>query len=320
MLLFMDGFNQLRGWDDANDGLTKCGYSIGGTAEMVEGRTPTEIAVSLNGAATLKRNFPSGAQKVVLGFAFRAVDQRMPLVVIKDVATVTWDPDDGKISAAGGTGTAILLLDLWYYIEVVLDKLNNTIEVHVNNGLDITATAPATAAPVVNYEVTWSSVAGANLLLDDVVFIDSSTGKYTDRVGPIKISSRLPSIDVDKEWSPSSGTNHYAMVNAQPPVEGNYLQSNESDAMDTFLSNSALPDTQDIIAVGLTVLNRKSDVDNRQLGMVIGQRGQPIKEVVDETLSTTDKYSYAVFETNATGQDWNDERLVEAPFGIVVRP
>lgn len=320
MLLFMDGFDQLRGWDDVADGLTKCGYTITGTPTMAEGRVQTQQAVSLPGAASMKRSFASGSSRVVLGFAYRAIGKRFPLVTIKDVGTLTWDEVDGKISIAGVKGTAILLLDLWYYIEIVLDKAANTLTVHVNNGLDISAVPPSSANPLVSYEVTWACVAEAQYLLDDVVFIDSSTGKYQNRIGPIQITSRLPTADVDKEWSPSSGTDHYPLVYNQPPIEGSYIQSNESGAIDTFMSNTAVPNTQDILAVGLTVLNRKSDVDNRQLGMVIGQKGQPMKEVVDTELSTTDKYSYAVFETNASDLDWNDERLSDAPFGVVVRP
>ncbi|ECY3719586.1 hypothetical protein AU665_17800 [Salmonella enterica subsp. enterica serovar Bonariensis] len=320
MLKFMDGFDQLRGWADVTDGLTKCGYTVTGTPTLEEGRVATQMAVSLPDTASLKRVFTSGATKVVFGFAFRAIGKRHTLVTIKDVATITWNETDGKISAAGGTGTAVLLLDLWYYIEVVLDKTTSTIEVYVNNGLDITAPSPSSANPVTNYEVTWAGVATAQYLLDDFQFIDNQPGKYTDRIGPIQITSRLPMVDVDKEWSPSSGTDHYPLVYNQPPVEGSYIQSNTSGAMDTFLSNTVIPDTQNILAVGMTVLNKKSDVDNRQLGMVMGQKGSTQKEVIDAALSTTEKYSYAVFETNPAGLDWNDERLSEAPFGVAVRP
>lgn len=320
MLKFMDGFDQLKGQTDIVAGLTKCGYTVSGTPTLEEGRTAAQLAVSLPDNATLKRVFTSQNSKVVFGFAFRAIGKRHTLITIKDVATVTWDESTGKVSCAGGTGTAILLLDLWYYIEVVLDKTTSTLEVYVNNSVDVTAPSPSSANPVTNYEVTWASVAQAEYHIDDLQFIDNAPGKYTSRIGPIQITARLPLVDVDTEWSPSSGTSHYPLVYNQPPVDTKFIQSNESGAIDTFLSNTPIPDTQNILAVGLTVLNKKSDVDNRQLGMVIGQKGQTQKEVIDVALSTTEKYSYAVFETNQSNQDWNDERLNAAPFGVIVRP
>lgn len=320
MLKYMEGFDQLKGMTNIVDGLTQCGFTVSGTPTLVEGRTATQLAVSLPDTASIKKTFPSQNSKVIFGFAFRAIGKRHTLVTIKDVVTLTWNESTGKITAAGGEGTAILLLDLWYYIEIVLDKTTSTIEVWVNNGKDITAPSPSSANPVTNYEVTWASVATAQYLLDDMVFIDNSNGKYINRVGPVQITSRLPLVDVDKEWSPSTGTDHYPLVYNQPPVDGKYIQSNTSGAIDTFLSNTPLPDTQNIIAVGMTVFNKKSDVDNRQLGMCIGQKGQTQKVVIDAALSITNKFSYAVFETNQTDQDWNDERLSNAPFGVIVKP
>lgn len=320
MLIFMDGFDQLRGWADVKDGLEKCGYTVTGTPTMETGRVATQLALSLNDTASMSRTITSGATKVVFGFAFRAVGKRHTLFTVDNVVTLTWNEENGKLGINGGTGTAILLLDLWYYIEIVIDKTTSVVEVYVNNGLDITAALPSSAMAVTNYKMTWSGVATSQYMIDDVVFIDNSTGKYQDRFGPVQITSRLPTADVDKEWSPSTGNDHYPLVYNQPPIEDRFIQSNESGAIDTFLSNTVVPNTAQIIAVGLTVLNKKSDVDNRQLGMVIGQKGQPQKEVIDTMLSTTEKYSYAVFETNQSNQDWNDERLSLAPFGVIVRP
>lgn len=323
MLIFMDGFDQLTGWTDVADGLTRCGYTVTGTPVMATGRVATQQAVSLPNVSSLARTFTSPEDKVVFGFAFRAVGKRHDLITIKNVLTLKWDETTGKLSVADGTtgtGTAIVLLDLWYYIEIVITKSTGIIEVYVNNGLDITAPLPNSANVVSNFETTFAGVAESEFLLDDLVFIDSSAGKYVDRFGPVQITSRLPMVDVDKEWSLSSGNAHYPLVYNQPPNEDKYIQSNTSGAIDTFLSNTSIPNTNGILAVGLTVYNRKSDVDNRQLGMVIGQKGQTQKEVIDTHLTTESKYSYAVFETNQAGLDWTDERLNQAPFGVIVRP
>lgn len=320
MLKFMDGFDQLKGVADPVKGLAQCGYTATGGVTLAPGRTATQIAVQLADTASLVRVFPSPQSQVVFGFAFKAVGGRMPLLSIKSVGTLTWDGVNGKLSMAGGQGTAILLLELWYYIEVVLDKAAATLTVYVNNGKDFEAALPTGANPLTEYELTWASASKMQLLIDDLVFIDAENGKYINRVGPVAITSRLPMVDVDKEWSPSTGTDHYPLVYNQPPVDGKYIQSNTSGAVDTFLSNTPLPQTTGIVAVGMTVLCKKSDVDNRQLGMCIGQKSAAQKVVIDTELSTEPQYSYAVFETNQTGLDWNDERLSQAPFGVIVKP
>ena len=326
MIKFMDGFDQLR--DVSGDGspsplatyLNASGYEVTGKLSMEEGRTQDVRCLQLTDAATVQRTFNSTQTKVVIGFAYSAASKRSPIVNIANVGTLAWDESTGKLSIANGTGTAIILLGLWYYFEIVIDKANQLLQVYVNNGKDIEVGLPTTAVSLSTFVTKWTGVASDTKQLDDIMVVDSATGKYVDRVGPIAIQSRMPTSDVDKEWSPSSGNAHWDLVNNQPPVDDQYIQSNTSGAQDTFLSNQGLPSGAQIIAVGLTVLNKKSDIDARQLGMVIGQKGQTQKEVVDANLSTDPKYSYAVFETAPSGAAWTDETVTTVPFGVAVRP
>jgi hypothetical protein len=326
MILFMDGFDQLRDVSGAGTPsplatyLNASGYTVTGTVSMEEGRTQTVRCLQLTDAASIQRTFNSTQTKIVIGFAYNAASKRSAIVNIANVGTLAWNESTGKISIANGTGTAVILLGLWYYFEIVIDKANQLLQVYVNNGKDIEVGLPSTAISLSTFVTTWSGVASDNKKLDDIMVVDAATGKYTDRVGPIAIQTRLPTSDVDKEWSPSTGNVHWDLVNNQPPVTDQYIQSNVSGATDTFLSNQGLPSGAQIIAVGLTVLNKKSDIDARQLGMVVGQKGQPQKEVVDANLTTDPKYSYAVFETAPGNVAWTDETVTTVPFGVAVRP
>lgn len=326
MILFMDGFDQLIDIEAAGTPsplgtlLNASGYTTSGAVSLDQGRTQTTRALKLDQAATVKRTFVSTQNKFVLGFAYSAASKRSAIVAIPNVGTLQWDATTGKISLANGVGTATILLGLWYYFEIVVDKGNQLLQVYVNNGKDIEVALPATAQNLTTFECTWSGVAEDAKKLDDIMVVDSATGKYTDRVGPIAIITRLPTQDVDREWSPSTGTDHWDLVNNRPPQDDQFVQSNTSGATDTFLSNEGLPQGAQIVAVGITVVNRKSDIDARQLGMVVGRKGQPQKQVVDTQLSTTPKYSYAVFETAPGDAAWTDESVTTIPFGVVVRP
>lgn len=330
MLKFMDGFDQfldlpLTGADYTLAGLMNLsGYTLTGEVALAEGRVAVTRALQLGDGAskagTLKRTFTSQDQKVVIGFAYRAEKSRDNVVAITSLGTLGWNKDTGKVSFAGAQGTATILLDLWYYYEIVVDKANQRVELWINNTKDIETTLPGTAQYLTNFECLWSSAANDKKYVDDLYFLDGSAGHYVDRVGPLAIQARLPTEDIDKEWSPSTGNIHWDLVNNQPPKADEYVQSNVSGAMDTYRSNQPVSAEGAIVAVGITVMNRKSDIDARQLGMVVGGKGQTQKEVIDNDLLTTPKYSYAVFETAPDGATWTAASVTNTPFGVVVRP
>ncbi|QJI52250.1 hypothetical protein [Cronobacter phage JC01] len=325
MLIFMDGFEQLR--DTVASGspsplltvLNASGYTASGNITVDPARVQTSRCLTLVDTATLKRTFTSTQGKVVIGFAYKG-GTRTDITNITNVGALQWDATTGKLKMANGTGTATVLLDTWYYYEIVIDKANQLLQVFVNNGKDIEVGLPASAQNLSTFECLWAGAAADNKGVDDLYFVDSATGRYVDRMGPIAITARLPTQDVDKEWSPSSGTDHWDLVNNMPPVDDQYVQSNTSGATDTYLSNVGLPQGAAILAVGITALNKKSDIDARQLGLVIGRKGQTQKEKVDTQLSTSPKYSYAVFETAPDNTAWTDESVTSVPFGVVVRP
>lgn len=317
MLKHMDGFEQFTGQAPIPAVLISAGYTATGSVTLADGRKVPGKALSIDGNVT--RIFTSAAQKVVIAFAYKGNTTRSQIVAIKNVITLDW-PDTVAIGSA--KGTAIPLIDLWYYYELVIDRTAMTVQVWINNELDLTAPLPTAAQFNQTYECSWGPL-GANdgtKMLDDLVFIDSSTGgKYVDRIGPVAMTMRVPTEDVISEFSPSVGTNHYPLVGTLPPVNENYIQSNQSGKMDTFRSSNALP-TATILAVALNVRARKSDIDGRQMGMIMGDGAGVYKEVLQPVMETTNKFNYAVFETAPNGSDWNATAVQSTPFGVAVRP
>lgn len=329
MLQFIDGFDQLTGIDsDGNPSplqtvMQNSGYTLSGAVSLDVGRTQNTQALKLGeGAAigSIKRTFNSTLQLAVIGFAYKATSKRNTIVDIANLGALTWNDTTGKLSLAGGTGTATILLNLWYYFEIVIDKTNGAVQLWVNNGKDIEVALPSSAQFLNAYTCTWASVADDSKMLDDLYFLDNAAGRYTARMGPMTIMARLPTSDVDREWTPSTGVSHWPLVANQPPVDEEFVQSNTSGATDTYLSNQGLPQGAQILAVGLTVLNKKSDIDARQLGLVVGKKGDPQVEKIDTALSVDPKYSYAVFESAPDGSAWTDPSVTSVPFGVIVRP
>lgn len=315
---YMDGFDPYQNQSSIATALSRAGYTASGATSVVVGRTNAQRCLQLGdgtAASSLSKTWSSSQNLVVIGFAYNAAE-RADIVTIENVGTLAWSDVDGTLSLAGGSGTAAVILNTWYYFEIAVDKVNSQVRLYVNNELDLTVTLPSTATYLTSYVVTWASGAGTKYL-DDLIVIDSSTGQYVDRVGPIQITQRLPDTDFAQAWSPSSGTNHWDLVDNQPPLDTSYLQSNTSGATDKFTSATAVPNA-DVVAIGLTVLNKKTDIDGRQLGMIMGDT--TTVEVIDTDLSTSLKYSTAVFETQPDGSAWSQAAALSTPFGIVVRP
>lgn len=318
-LLFMDGFEQFKnlpsGTTEAE--LLSAGYTTSQTFPT-EGRSAESVCLALGGLSTggsVRRVFTSGANKVVIQFAYMADTARNDILSIANAFNLEW-PD--KLQINGNKGTITPIIGLWYYYELVIDKSAQTITVFINNIQDLAVSMPSEMAFLTTWDVTWSAPANSVKRIDDLLFIDSSGSGLLDRVGPQNIVARLPTSDVVKEWSPSTGDDHYELVNNLPPVEGEYIQSATSGATDLFLSTIVMPEA-DITAVGVVIRVRKSDIDDRQVGILMGQ-GETEKEILVATLATTPEYKYAIYQTGPGDAAWTDTSVLNTPFGVRVRP
>ena len=281
------------------------------------------IYVSLAPPTTIGRTFTSTANRVVIGFAYRAT-ARGRIMSIAGLLDVDWP---AGIQILGTSGASVPIKDTDYYYELVIDKAANTVTLFVNDTQDLTVALPQAGATMTSYAITWQAENGAVARLDDLYLLDSdNTGgsTLTTRLKPISIPIRLPDTDVVADWTPSAPGNHWPLVGLLPPSSASYVSSAESGKQDLYTSAKALPvnagtSAAPIIAVGVLALAQKSDLDNRQLGLVIGAPGNQ-KEVIDTTLSISPEYSFAVFETAPGNAAWTAETVQSTPFGIAVRP
>lgn len=296
-------------------------YLVGGRAA---GTTATAmIFVSLAPPTTVTRTLTTDAQKVVIGFAHRAT-ARGRIFGIANLFNMDWP---SGISILGVLGASVPIRNTDYYYEIVIDKTAGTLTLYTNDTLDLTAPLPAAAAAMTDYVMTWQAENGAVARIDDIYLLDSTTGPgaaLVDRLKPISIPLRMPTADKAVTWDASSAGDHFPLIGLLPPSQSSYITSATSGAQDLFTSDTALPDgagetATPIIAVGLVALAQKSDLDNRQLGLVIGDSTNQ-SEVIDTTLNITPEYSFAVFETAPGGAAWTKENVLTTSFGVAVRP
>lgn len=281
------------------------------------------IYVSMAPPTTVSRTLVSTQNRVVIGFAHRA-SARGRIFSIKDLFTMDWP---AGIEILGQRGASVPIRDVWYYYEIEIDKTAGKLRLHVNDMADLEVDLPAGAAAMTSYVMTWEAENGAVARVDDVYLLDSDTANgstMVNRLKPISIPIRMPTADVLTEWDSSAPGQHWPLVGLLPPSDTSYIRSATSGQQDLFSSATALPAgagsaEAPILAVGVMALAQKSDLDNRQLGLVVGAVGNQ-KEIVDTILSTTLEYSTAIFEKGPGDAAWTAENVLSTPFGVAVRP
>lgn len=312
---FMDGFDQYDGQTDLKKAMSTAGYDISDNSSIAVGRTDKTRALQTEGY--VKKTFSSTATRVVIGFAYCAKTTRSKIFSIKELLDLDWP---GSLRSLGVDGVARPIIGVWYYYEIIIDKDNREVSFYINNELDFKATLPDEKMFIRDYEMTWDvpTDAGAKMI-DDLMIIDNSDGTVKDRVGPVSLALRLPKADVITQFSVPNEDYHFANVGKVPPLEGNFIQSNVSKATDTFLSTDDVP-AGEPVAVGIVAVARKSDIDGRQMGLLVGDANGENKEVIIPNLTTENGFYSAVFETDASGKPWTKQTIQTTPFGIKVRP
>jgi hypothetical protein len=281
------------------------------------------IYMSVAPPTKISRTFVSTANRVVIGFAHRAT-ARGRIFSIANLFNMDWP---SGIQILDEIGASVPIRNAWYYYEIVIDKTANTISLHVNDTDDLVVPLPAAGANMTSFVMSWEAENGAVARIDDLYLLDSDTtggSTQVNRLKPIRVPIRKPTEDVAIAWLGSQPGPHWPLVGLLPPSPETFIRSSTSGDQDLFSSGDTLPEgagTEDmpIIAVGLVALAQKSDLDNRQLGLVVGAQGNQ-KEVVDTLLNVTPEYSLAIFETAPGDVPWTAENIETTPFGVAVRP
>lgn len=335
-ILHSDGFDQftnLTGTTVATS-LQAAGYEVStvgtGFITIGDGAWANSSGVQIrqqNNAAlsNISRTYPKSAYFAV-GFAFFATD-RQRIVSIKDVVDLEWT--GRNVIVKGISGTAVPILNTWYYYEIEIDTAANELRLWINGYLDVTVpnfTIPSNVADL-KVQFGWSAeeTGGFNVTqrFDDYYAVDGSgAAPLNTRLTPIQINTRYPTEDVQKDWTPSvEGSDHWALVSKQPPEAASYIQSNESGALDLFKSSTPIAGSGTaVLAVGLVCRALKTDIDDRAIGLQIKNAAGANKEVLHSDMSTTYKYHYAFFDKDPSGTAWTKATAQEIQFGPVVRP
>ncbi|MDD2886156.1 MAG: hypothetical protein PHT48_14080 [Dechloromonas sp.] len=125
----------------------------------------------------------------------------------------------------------------WYHLEmkVFCHPTSGTVEVRIDGVTVISLTGINTQTGAHAYHDKVSLTGAQFNYLDDFYVCDGSGTTVNNLQGVCKVVGLLPNADTDTiEWTPSSGSTHYNLVDSNPPNTSDYIFSSTQTNTDLY--------------------------------------------------------------------------------------
>ncbi len=237
--------------------------------------------------------------------------------------------NDGLLIDRNGTALdtipTLFVTQTWYYIEfkVKIDNTTGMYEVKVNESTVGTPGSSAdtqyTANAFADSVKIWNTEGSP--WYDDMYILDGTGGANDDFLGEMKVEILLPESDsLSADWSLSTGSDHYALVDENPADEDTtYVYSTTTDEIDLFNFADTGATLQSILGVQINTQARISAAGSIDMYMPVSS-GSTVSNGSTFTVSDTD---YKIFG-RAIGLDpdisaaWVSEAVDAALFGVKI--
>jgi hypothetical protein len=344
-LLFMDGFDHTgNGSPDLvahGKWGANVGFSIALTSTTTQSRTGGHSAqMYYQGDETETKPYLAiGGFVVGMAIRFNQAPGGGDFIRIKEGATIhlALAMTAGAVlqvkvgSTVIATGITVLPMNSWVYVEFkgVIHDTAGSYEVHIDGVAEASLT---NAGPVDTRNAgatgQWDRVSvlptstGWTSFVDDFYLCDLSGTSRNDFLGPIKIDTLMPQPGngTNVGFTPSTGTDHGALVDENPPNTTDYNGGATVGLKDTYnLTNPTLSGA--ILGIQVNMYAAKSDVGGRKVVSVVRVGGTDYDGSPDLPLITTFQYVSQVRSQNpGTSADWTvaDVTALEAGMKVTV--
>lgn len=222
---------------------------------------------------------------------------------------------DGKYQAfindvSVATGNIVVTHTDWNHVQVRLKMADSggILQVKINNVLDIDYvgdTKPSSGAEI-GYFGLYS---GGN---NQENYFDDLAAGLDD--WPTKLESAQLTVNSDdlEDWTPSTGTDSYALVDEVPSNDADYVESTTNDDEDSFGTSGGWDDTGKAILAFVTKARVKSFAGTEaiQLGVY-----SEVPSTYDSSLTPVSSYRIMqgiITEDPNTGSDWATDTAINA--------
>jgi len=243
---------------------------------------------------------------------------------------------DGTVSAVTGDGSTVIVSSsagiiqnqTWHYIEmkVYCHPSAGTVDIMVDDSTVASGTGLDTDYATVGSSPVFEGVCwrGQNNLLqyqpriDDLYVCDGSGSINNDFLGDCVVRPLYPTSDAGtNDWTPSTGVNHYAVVDDQYwNDETDYLDT-DTDADKEMFGFGTISTGDDIIGITLHSTNRRLSPSSGTLQHIYESNASEQGESGLILGVTTIRGNYSISETNPdTLSPWTEAEINAGTFGF----
>lgn len=288
--------------------------------------TDTKVGIALR---VWFPSLPSGSSGTPLPIQWRNVANT-------PVATITVD-STGRLSARSGNATATVIgtttnpaitANGWYHIEAIADITAQTIEVRVEGATVLNLSGLSlSGGPFGQVVAGGTRSTGTNareaFYTKDLVIYDSSGSYNNSFLGSVLVHSLLPDSDASLNWTPSTGTTGWGILDNIPPNDSVYLSAPYNSGGPPYFPNpyvatlSNLPvETTSVKGIITFVRAAKSDGGDGslQVGVISDPLGSPATALgANRPITVAQTYWRDVFEVDpATSAPWLPDAVNDA--------
>ena len=220
-----------------------------------------------------------------------------------------------------GTYLFTVLTNVWYYIEmkVFCHTTSGTVEVRLNGVTVISLSGVYTKQGPDAYHNKVTFV-GFQAAVDDLYICDGSGDTLNDFQGACRVLGLFPNGDTATEqWTPSTGTTHYSLVDENPPSTGDYVSSSTQTQTDLYAYPGLVGTAGTILGLQINTSVLISSGSSMILEAPIVSGGAT--DLGPDTLVTSATYTdvrHISTTDPSTGLPWTSANLAAAQIGIRV--
>lgn len=220
-----------------------------------------------------------------------------------------------------GTSTFAAVAGTYFYMElkVYIDNSAGTVDLHINGsatgGISLTdqdtqASATLNTAQVIRFSAY-------NLFgWDDIYICDGAGGYNDDFLGDVKVECILPTGDgATHTFTPSTGSDHYALVDEVPPNTTDYNHSATVDQKDTLTFPDLATASGVVCGIQHNIYAIKTDAGTRTICPVVRSSGADYDGSTVALATAYNYYREIVEKDPADSAAWDVTRVNAAEFG-----
>lgn len=145
-------------------------------------------------------------------------------------------------------------------------------------------------------------------------FLGATAGRtYGFQVGPLWAIADV----TGEQWTPLSGSSHYAMINAHAPLyDASYIESSTTGQVDQFSMQAPGAGVGAIRGLQVVCLARQDDSGTRKIVAVINSAAQTLTQTGYQ--SSTYEYALTPSDQMSAGVPWTAANIASSTFGVKV--